>query len=215
MIRIVIAEDHTLVREGLCRMLSGHTGFEVVGEAKDGLEAQEIVAALRPDILVLDISMPNLGGLEAARHILRQSPSTRIIVLSMHEEEEFVLRALREGVSGYVVKASSMSDLVRAICTVTGGHMYLSPSVTSAVVERFLQEEKGEVPQDPLSRLTPREIEVLKLVAEGKSSKEIGALLNIGQKTVETHRANLSHKMDLKTVADMVRFAVRHRLVEP
>jgi DNA-binding NarL/FixJ family response regulator len=215
-IRILIADDHVLVREGLKRMLASNPEFEIVGEAQDGDEAVNKVRDLKPDVILLDITMPHRGGIESIRAILNASSATRVLVLSMHEDQEFVVSSLREGALGYVAKSADSGDLERAIREVSAGRVYLSPTVSSAVVDLLRKDEpEAEPVLEPIDKLTPREREVLRLVADGLSSREIAVALKIGQKTVETHRANIAQKLKLKSVAEMVRFAVRYKMIEP
>ena len=208
-LQIFIADDHQMVREGL-KMLLERAGFKVVGEASDGQEAVRRVRDLVPDVAVLDLAMPLLNGLEAAREILRDSPRTRPILLTMHTEDPYVTAALRVGVKAYVLKTQSGSDLVQAIQEVCRGRIYLSPGISRTVVEAYLA--KTELPPDPLS---PREREVLQLVAGGKTTKEIARLLGVGVKTVENHRTRILSKLDIHETAGLVRYAIRRGLINP
>jgi len=198
-----------MVREGL-KMLLERAGFKVVGEASDGQEAVRRVRDLVPDVAVLDLAMPLLNGLEAAREILRDSPRTRPILLTMHTEDPYVTAALRVGVKAYVLKTQSGSDLVQAIQEVCRGRIYLSPGISRTVVEAYLA--KTELPPDPLS---PREREVLQLVAGGKTTKEIARLLGMGVKTAENHRTRILSKLDIHETAGLVRYAIRRGLINP
>ncbi len=208
-LQIFIADDHQMVREGL-KMLLERAGFKVVGEASDGQEAVRRVRDLVPDVAVLDLAMPLLNGLEAAREILRDSPRTRPILLTMHTEDPYVTAALRVGVKAYVLKTQSGSDLVQAIQEVCRGRIYLSPGISRTVVEAYLA--KTELPPDPLS---PREREVLQLVAGGKTTKEIARLLGMGVKTAENHRTRILSKLDIHETAGLVRYAIRRGLINP
>ena len=208
-LQIFIADDHQMVREGL-KMLLERAGFKVVGEASDGQEAVRRVRDLVPDVAVLDLAMPLLNGLEAAREILRDSPRTRPILLTMHTEDPYVTAALRVGVKAYVLKTQSGSDLVQAIQEVCRGRIYLSPGISRTVVEAYLA--KTELPPDPLS---PREREVLQLVAGGRTTKEIARLLGVGVKTVENHRTRILSKLDIHETAGLVRYAIRRGLINP
>jgi len=208
-LQIFIADDHQMVREGL-KMLLERAGFKVVGEASDGQEAVRRVRDLVPDVAVLDLAMPLLNGLEAAREILRDSPRTRPILLTMHTEDPYVTAALRVGVKAYVLKTQSGSDLVQAIQEVCRGRIYLSPGISRTVVEAYLA--KTELPPDPLS---PREREVLQLVAGGKTTKEIARLLGVGVKTAENHRTRILSKLDIHETAGLVRYAIRRGLINP
>jgi len=208
-LQIFIADDHQMVREGL-KMLLERAGFKVVGEASDGQEAVRRVRDLVPDVAVLDLAMPLLNGLEAAREILRDSPRTRPILLTMHTEDPYVTAALRVGVKAYVLKTQSGLDLVQAIQEVCRGRIYLSPGISRTVVEAYLA--KTELPPDPLS---PREREVLQLVAGGKTTKEIARLLGVGVKTVENHRTRILSKLDIHETAGLVRYAIRRGLINP
>ena len=208
-LQIFIADDHQMVREGL-KMLLERAGFKVVGEASDGQEAVRRVRDLVPDVAVLDLAMPLLNGLEAAREILRDSPRTRPILLTMHTEDPYVTAALRVGVKAYVLKTQSGSDLVQAIQEVCRGRIYLSPGISRTVVEAYLA--KTELPPDPLS---PREREVLQLVAGGKTTKEIARLLGMGVKTAENHRTRILSKLDIHETAGLVRYAIRRGLIHP
>jgi DNA-binding NarL/FixJ family response regulator len=208
-IRVVLADDHTLVRQGL-RALLEREGLEVVGEASDGQEAVRLVPRARPDVAVLDISMPILNGLDAARELQKTSPMTRIILLTRHDEDRYVTEAIRAGAKGYVLKNQAATDLIHAIQQVCGGAVYLSPGIARVVVDAYLS--KGEVPDDPL---TSRERQVLQLVGEGKSTRDIAALLGISLKTAEAHRARLMRKLDIHETATLVRYAIRRGLVQP
>ena len=198
-----------MVRQGL-RALLEREGFEVAGEAGDGHQAIRLAQDLRPDVAVLDLAMPLLNGIEAAREILKVSPSTKVILLTVHTEDQYVLEALRARVKGYVLKTQVAEDLVQAIREVLRGSTYLSPGISQAVVEAFLA--KTDLPTDPL---TLRERQVLQLIAERKSTKEIAGLLGVSVKTVESHRARMMEKLDIHEVAGLVRYAIRRGLVEP
>jgi len=205
--RILLADDHLVVREGLRSLLEA-AGFKVVGEARDGREALKLARMLEPEVTVMDIGMPGLNGVDACRELLREVPEMRIIVLTVHGEDAYVIEALRAGARGYVLKTQAGSDLVRAIGEVTQGRTYLSPSVSSAVVQAFLAGSTS--PADPL---TPREREVLQLVAEGRSTKEVAGILGVSVKTAETHRTRLMTKLDIHHTAGLVHYAIRRGLI--
>ena len=208
-IRVVLADDHQLVRQSLKALLE-REGFQVAGEASDGQEALRLVPNVSPDVAILDISMPILNGLDAARELKKSSPRTKTILLTQHDEDQYVTEALRAGVRGYVLKNQAATDLVHAIQQVSRGEIYLSPSISRTVVEAFLS--KTALPTDPL---TSRERQILQLIGEGKSSKEIAALLGISIKTAESHRTRLMRKLDIHELASLVRYAIRRGLVQP
>jgi two-component system response regulator NreC len=208
-IRVVLADDHQLVRQGLKALLE-REGFQVAGEASDGQEALRLVPNVCPDVAIFDISMPILNGLDAARELKKSSPRTKTILLTQHDEDQYVTEALRAGVRGYVLKKQAATDLVYAIQQVCRGEIYLSPSISRTVVEAFLS--KTALPTDPL---TSRERQILQLIGEGKSSKEIAALLGISIKTAESHRTRLMRKLDIHELASLVRYAIRRGLVQP
>ncbi|HZI92714.1 MAG TPA: response regulator transcription factor [Patescibacteria group bacterium] len=208
-LRIILAEDHTIVLEGL-RALLEKQGFEIVGEAMDGRSAVELARQFRPDIAILDIAMPALNGIDAAREILRASPDTRTIILTIQEDNQYVVEALRAGVSGYLLKTKAASDLVQAIKEVSHGALYISPGLSRDAVKLFL--ENKDVKSDPLS---PREREVLQLIAEGKTTKEVAAILGISVKTAESHRTRIMEKLDIHETATLVRYAIRRGVIQP
>ena len=208
-IRIVLADDHVLVRQGLKSLLE-REGFQVVAEASDGQEALCHVESFQPDIAILDISMPTLNGLSAAREMKRSSPKTKTILLTQHDESQYIHEALEAGVKGYVLKNQVANDLLLAIRQVSRGQVYLSPGVSSAVMDAY--RSKSEKPNNPL---TLRERQVLQLIAEGKSTKDIASLLGISVKTAESHRTRLMQKLDIHETASLVRYAVRQGIIEP
>jgi DNA-binding NarL/FixJ family response regulator len=208
-IRVVLADDHVLVRQSLKSLLE-REGFQVVGEASDGQEAIRMVESLHPDIAVMDISMSTLNGIDAARELGRSSPKTKSILLTQHDEDQYVAEALEAGVKGYVLKSQVASDLVQAIKQVSRGQAYLSPGVSLAVMEAF--RSKSEKLRDPL---TARERQVLQLIAEGKSTKDVASLLGISVKTAESHRTRLMQKLDIHETASLVLYAVRRGIVQP
>jgi len=205
----LLADDLAIVREGLKALLAGN-GFNVVGEAENGQHAARLAKELRPDVAVLDIGMPLLNGVGAALAIARDAPKTRVIALTVHTEDLYVLEALRAGIRGYVLKTQAMSDLVAAINQVVCGSIYLSPGVSQAVLDAFLSRRQFSSPT-----LTPRERQVLQLVAEGRRSKEIADLLGISTKTAEAHRANIMDKLEIHDTAGLVRYAVKYGFVSP
>ena len=207
--RIVLADDHVLVRQGL-RSLLERERFQVMGEASDGQEAVRLVETHQPDIAILDISMPTLNGIDAARGLSRSAPKTKVILLTQHEEEQYIHEALEAGVKGYVLKNQVANDLIQAIRQVCRGEFYLSPGISRAVMEAY--RNKSDRPADPL---TVRERQVLQLIAEGKSTKDIASLLDISVKTAESHRSRLMRKLDIHETATLVRYAVRRGLVQP
>ena len=212
-IRVLLADDHTLVRAGVRGLLQGLEGVEVAGEAGDGQEALRLAEALHPDVVLLDVGMPGLNGLEVAGRLAALDPSIRVLILSMHTSEEYVLRALRAGCSGYLLKGSAVSELELAVRAVARGETYLSPAVSKHVMDDYVRRTGGAA--DPIDALTPRQREVLQLVAEGYTSKDIGERLGLSFKTVEAHRAQIMERLGLHDVAGLVRFAVRMGLVTP
>jgi len=206
--QILLADDHAIVRQGL-RLLLQREGFEIVGEAVNGQEAVHLATKTCPDVAVLDYGMPLLNGVGAARDIMQVCPRAKVILLTMHADDRYVLEAVRLGVKGYVVKTQASTDLVRAIHEVLRGMTYLSPRVSRTLVQAYLA--KSELPRDPL---TPREREVLRLVAEGKTTREVAELLGIGVKTAESHRTHILKKLDMPNTAGIVRYAIRQGLIE-
>ena len=207
--RIVLADDHVLVRQGL-KSLIEREHFQVLAEASDGQEAVRLIEAQHPDVAVLDISMPVLNGIDAARGLSRSAPKTKVILLTQHEEEQYIHEALEAGVKGYVLKNQVANDLIQAIRQVCRGEFYLSPGISRAVMEAY--RNKSDKPADPL---TVRERQVLQLIAEGKSTKDTASVLGISVKTAESHRMRLMQKLNIHETASLVRYAVRRGLIQP
>lgn len=210
MIRVVLADDHSLVRAGLKALLESASDLTVVGEAQHGREALDVVAEDEPDVLVLDLGLPELNGLEVIARLRRTGSATRVLVLSMHEDREYVARAFREGASGYLVKDAAEPELEIAIRSVAAGRRYVSRGVAGPLVDELMA--RGQAADDPFHILTPRQREVLQLISEGHSTSEIGAKLYISVKTVESHRADLMKRLDIHDVAGLTRYAMRNRL---
>jgi DNA-binding NarL/FixJ family response regulator len=211
---IVLADDHSIVRQGLRALLEAEPDFAIVGEAADGLQVADLVERLKADVLVLDLMLPGLNGLEVTRQVHQQSPQIRIVILSMYANEAYVLEALRNGAAAYVLKEASAADLVHAIREVMAGRRYLSPPLSENAIELYTQKAKA-APRDPYEAVTTREREVLQLAAEGQSNPEIADRLGISVRTVETHRANLMHKLDLRSQTDLVRYALKRGILPP
>lgn len=212
-VRILLADDHKLVRQTLRWFLESEDEFELVGEAGDGRQALQAVAELHPDILLLDIMMPGLNGLEVTRRVRQEFPETRVLVLSMHPEKAYVVKALQNGASGYVVKQADVSDLIDAVRAVARGTRYVSPRISHLTVDA-LERDPTTVSFDAYETLSTREREVFQLVAEGCTSSEVGARLFISTRTVETHRANISRKLGVRNQTELLRFAIERGLVE-
>jgi DNA-binding NarL/FixJ family response regulator len=208
-VSIVLGDDHPLVRHGVRRLLEREE-FDVLGEGSDGLEVVGLAQQHRPDVVLLDLSMPVMNGIGAVKELSRVSPSTKVIILTMHTEEHYILEALRAGVKGCVSKTQAPEHLLQAIREVCRGGVYLSPSVSGVVVQGYLS--KSETPYDPL---TDRERQVLQLIAEGKTTKEVAVILGVSVKTAESHRSSLMSKLDVHSTAELVRYAIRRGLVEP
>jgi DNA-binding NarL/FixJ family response regulator len=211
MTRVLLADDHALVRAGIRALLEKIPGVEVVGEAGTGRKALELVRSTLPNIVLMDIAMTELGGLEALPRITKDFPSVNVIILSAHANEEYVIRALREGASGYMLKDSATTELELAINSVIQGKVYLSPSISRTVIDDYLQRVSGAV--SPLEQLTSRQREILQLIAEGKNTKEIAADLDISIKTVESHRLQLMDRLNIHDIPGLVRYAIRSGLV--
>lgn len=210
-IRILLAEDHGLVRAGIRSLLQGLSGILVVGEAADGLQAVELISSLRPDVVLMDISMPGLNGLEASIRISRSHPQVRIIILSMHAGKEYVLAAMRAGASGYLLKDAGTEELEMAVKSVGRGEIFLSPGVSRHLVDDYLT--RSQLSEAPLDRLTSRQREILQLIAEGLTTKDIARRLDLSIKTIETHRTQLMDRLDIHELAGLVRYAVRSGIV--
>ena len=211
-IHILLADDHALVRQGLRALLEAEEKFKVVGEAGEGLEAIALVEQLKPDVVILDLMMPILNGLEATRQLSKQYPHTKIIILSMYDDEGFVLEALRNGASGYVLKDSTSDDLILAIYEVIAGRHYLSPPLSDRAIAAYQQFAKTGA-FDKYDTLTTREREVLQLTVEGKTNSEIANKLGISVRTAETHRSNLMNKLDIHLQADLIRYAIKRGII--
>lgn len=209
LVRVLVADDHEIVRQGLKTVLD-QEGFEIVGEASDGEQAVAQALELQPDLIVMDIGMPVMTGIEAAAQIHKAVPSARLILLTVHSENGYVLEALRSGIRGYVLKSRAAVELMEAIREILKGKIYLSPGISQTVVEAYLQQSGSES-----ESLTRRELQVLQMVAEGKTTKEIAASLGVSVKTADSHRSNIMHKLNLHSVADLVRYAIRRGLVQP
>jgi len=209
--RVLLADDHVLVRAGIRALMEKIPNVEVVGEAGTGREALGLVRSKLPNVVLMDIAMAELGGLEALPRITKDFPSVRVVILSAHANEEYVIRALREGASGYMLKDSATTELELAINSVIQGKVYLSPSISRTVIDDYLQRVGGEL--SPLEQLTPRQREILQLVAEGKNTKEVAYDLGISIKTVESHRLQLMERLNIHDVPGLVRYAVRSGLV--
>ena len=209
---IVLADDHHVVRHGLRSLLEAEPDFSVVGETGDGLEAAQLVERLQPDVLVLDMMMPSLNGLEVTRQVGQRSPRTHVVILSMYASEGHVLEALRAGAVAYVLKESTYAELVRAVREAVAGRRYLSPPLSERAIEAYMKKAESAA-LDPYEMLTAREREVLHLVVEGHTSAEIADRLFVSRRTVETHRANLMRKLDLRTHTDLIRYALRRGIL--
>jgi DNA-binding NarL/FixJ family response regulator len=209
---IVLADDHHVVRQGLRSLLEAEPDLSVVGETGDGLEAAQLVERLQPDVLVLDLMMPGLNGLEVTRQVSQRSPQTHVVILSMHANEAHVLEALRAGAAAYVLKESTSGELVRAVREAFAGRRYLSPPLSERAIEAYMQKAESAA-LDPYEMLTAREREVLHLVVEGHTSAEIAERLFISRRTVETHRANLMRKLHLRTHTDLIRYALQRGIL--
>ncbi|MCU0257495.1 MAG: response regulator transcription factor [Solirubrobacteraceae bacterium] len=208
--RILIADDHGIVRGGLRLLLERQPGVEVVGEAADGAEAVERALALRPDVAILDVAMPRLTGLQAAREIKAHAPEIGVLVLSMHDDERYVFEALKAGASGYVLKREADQDLVDAVGAVTRGEPFLTNAATGTLLREWMADESA----GPREALSPREQEVVKLIAEAHTNREIGEILHLSEKTVESHRGNILRKLGMRDRVELVRYAIRRGLVE-
>lgn len=211
--RVVIAEDHTILRAGLQAILSSRPGIEVVGEAGDGREAVRCVDKLNPDLLLIDLSMPKLNGMDAIREIKSRHPEIKIIVLTVHKSDEYIIASLDAGADGYMLKDAGQNELLLAIDYVMAGKMFLSPSISDKVIQVYLENKKENRTKTILDSLTVREREILKLIAEGFTNKGIADHLCISLKTVEKHRANLMQKLDLRNTAALTAYAIEHGIV--
>lgn len=212
-VRIVIAEDHTILREGLRSLLSSNAQFEIVAEAGDGREAIRHAKKYKPDLILTDLSMPRMNGMEAIKEIKRESPTTKVLVLTVHRAEEYILATFRAGADGYVLKDSTHSELLIAVKKVLNGAHYISPEISEKVIEGYIEGKKSLKSRTSWETLTQREREILKLIAEGYRNKEIAEDLCISVKTVEKHRANLMEKLDLHSIQALTTFAIERGLV--
>lgn len=213
MIRVVVADDHGIVRKGLRFLLQQEPDIEILAEAGDGREAVRLAKELKPDVLILDIAMPHLNGIEAASQAIGASPATGVIILSMYSDEEFLIRALNAGAKGYLLKDSAEPDLVRAVRAAACGKTFFSPDMAHMLFEDYVRRLQREGLEDSYELLTEREREVLQLLAEGKSNKEAAQMLNISLHTIETHRTNFMQKLGLHNIAEIVMYAMRKRII--
>ena len=213
-IKIMIADDHTIIRQGMRKLFEAYPELQIVGESQDGEEAVELVKQLLPDLIIMDISMPGLNGLEATRQIKKRFPETKILILTMHAEKEYIFKILQSGASGYLLKGSAIDELVTAIHAVDRGESYLSPPISKSIIEDYVgggPKSRGALRSQPL---TTREREVLQLIAEGHTSKRIATRLSLSSKTVETHRSHIMQKLNIHNAAGLIRYAIQKGWVE-
>jgi DNA-binding NarL/FixJ family response regulator len=214
-LRLLVADDHEVVRKGLCALLQAQPGWEIAAEASDGREAVEKAKKVKPDVTVLDIGMPYLNGLEAARQILKEVANTKVLILTMHDSDSLIREVLNAGARGYVLKTDAGSDLVNAVDAVRRNKTFFTPKVAQMVLDGYLKRDtKVEDPETPSARLTPRQREIVQLLAEGKSSKEVAVALSLSVKTAETHRANIMRRLNCHSVSELVRYAIRNKIIE-
>jgi DNA-binding NarL/FixJ family response regulator len=212
MLHILIADDHGIVRSGIRMLIDRQEGMRVVAEAEDGLQAVDLAQSTRPDVAILDVSMPRMTGLQAAREMKLRTPDTSVLLLSMHDDERYFFDAVEVGASGYVLKRAADTDLIDAIQAVARGEQFVSPDTERAVIKEWLEGSREERLEDPL---TPRELDVVKLIAEAHTNKQIAEALHVSEKTVESHRANVLSKLGMRDRVELVRYAIRRGLVEP
>lgn len=212
-IRILIADDHTLLRNGICAILEDEPDMQIVGEASDGREAVRLATQLKPHVLLMDIAMPLLNGLEATRQIKREHPEINILVLTMYDHEEYFRQMLEVGASGYIIKRAAASELVSAIRAVYNGEAVLSPAITRLLLEDYLSHDTRTDKEDP-NALSSREREVLQLIAEGKTSREVAEILHLSVKTVQSHRTSLMQKLDLHDRGELIKYAIQKKIIE-
>ena len=212
-VRVLIADDHPLIRSGLRALLERDGEFQVAGEASDGYEAIELATRLKPEVAMFDVGMPRLNGIDAAQHISQRIPGTRIILVSMHSDEAYVLRALKSGARGYLLKASPEADVLTAVRAVAAGNAYFSPNITKLLVEEYVNEVRRRGVEDSYDLLSIREKEILQLLAGGKTNREISDMLHISVSTVETHRTNVFQKLGVHNLPELILYAVRKGLV--
>ena len=212
-IRILLADDHTVIRKGLRLLLDSQPGFQVIGEAADGRQTVALAEQHQPDVIVLDVAMPTLNGIEAARQISAKLPQTAIVFLSMHSDEGYVLKALKAGAKAYLLKDSAEHDLIHAIRAVSQGKAFFSPAISKMMVEEYMRQMQEREVEDSYELLTTREREVLQLLAEGKTNKEVASILNLSLYTVETHRGNILQKLNLHSGAELILYAVRKGVI--
>ena len=211
-LRILVVDDHAVVRRGVRSLLESRDGWEVCGEATTGRDAVEQSRRLRPDVVVMDLSLPELNGLDATRHILKDAPETEVLVLTMHQSEELARDVLQAGARGYVLKSDADENLIAAVESLRQHKPFLTPTVTEFVLDGYIRDGAD---QDASRRVTAREREIIQLIAEGKSNRNAAAALKISVKTIEAHRANIMRKLRLRTVSDLVRYAIRNKIVQP
>jgi DNA-binding NarL/FixJ family response regulator len=214
-LRVLVADDHEIVRKGLRSILEEQPGWEIAGEASDGREAVDKAKALKPDVSVLDVSMPGLNGLEATRQMLRNEPETKVLILTMHESDPLIREVLDAGARGYLLKSDASRDLVTAVDAIRRNKTFFTARVAQMVLDGYLDKKPKAATEDvPATRLTPRQREIVQLLAEGKSSKEVAVALRLSVKTAETHRANIMRRLDCHSVSELVRYAIRNKIIE-
>lgn len=212
-LRILLADDHTIMRNGLRLLLERQSDFAVVGEAANGREAVDLTSREKPDVVIMDIGMPVLNGIEAAKRITEAQPQTAVVILSMHSDESYILRALKNGARGYLLKDSAEADLIGAVRAVASGKAFFSPAVSKVLAEDYLRQMRQKGVEDSHELLTSRERELLQLIAEGRSSKEVAKQLNLSPHTVDTHRGNIMQKLNVHSVPELILYAVRKGLI--
>lgn len=213
-ITVVLADDHTIVRQGLAKLLEGESNLRVVGEAENGREAVEKVEELKPDIVLMDIAMPMLNGIEATRQIRKVCPQTKVIILSMHSHDRYISELFGLGASGYLLKSSTGTDIIKAIHAALKGETYLSPSISHKVIEDYISLRKKSPQEDLYNRLSNREREVFQMIAEGRSTREISQILYVSPSTIKTHRSNIMEKLKMDNISQLIQFAIHLGIVE-